>query len=224
MDMPPRTEPHTPDLDTRERLFEAAADVFAEHGFHAATVREICQRGGANVAAVHYHFGDKEALYREVLEGALRAALEAYPPDHGLPPHPTARDRLFAFVRSFLLRLLSTEKSARLMKLMAREMAEPTGALDTLVESVQKPLFRMLHGIVAELAGPEASPEVVLACSQAVVAQCLFYKHAEHVITRMGHRLPRTSDEIERLARQITEFTLGGLERRANPGGGDRIR
>ncbi|MDZ4771760.1 MAG: CerR family C-terminal domain-containing protein [Planctomycetota bacterium] len=214
----------TSDDATRDRLLDAAADIFATSGFRAATVREICTRAAANIAAVHYHFGDKETLYREVLERVLRAALVEFPPDHGLPRNPTTRDRLHAFVHSFLLRVLSTEKSSRLMKLMTREMAEPTGALDQLVESVQRPLFRMLHGIVGELAGPDAAPDTVLACSQAVVAQCLFYKHAEHVIARMGHRLPRTSDEIERLAHQITEFTLGGIERRAHPSDGDRVR
>lgn len=209
----PKTKIPPPDQDTRDRLLEAAADVFADLGFKNATVRDICTRAGANSAAVHYHFGDKEGLYSEVLEGALRSALLEFPPDHGLARDPTPRDRLFAFVHSFLLRVLTTEKSARLMKLMTREMSEPTAALDHLVETVQRPLFRMLHGIVGELAGPKAPPEVVLACSQAVVAQCLFYKHAEHVIARMGHRLPRTPDEIERLARQITEFTLGGIAR-----------
>lgn len=202
------------DADTRERLLEAAADCFAESGFQKATVRDICARAEVNSAAIHYHFGDKEALYRQVLEGALRSALAAFPPDHGLPRDPSPKDRLFAFVHSFLLRILTTEKSARLMKLMTREMAEPTGALDQLVETVQRPLFRMLHGIMSDLAGPDAPADVVLACSQAVVAQCLFYKHAEHVIARMGHRLPSASEEIERLAHQITDFTLGGLERR----------
>lgn len=217
---------HTPaaDLATRDRLLEAGADIFASVGFRSATVRDICTRAGANTAAVHYHFGDKEALYRAVLEGALKAAITEYPPDHGLPSNPTPRDRLHAFVHSFLLRVLTTEKSSRLMKLMTREMTEPTGALDHLVESVQRPLFRMLHGIVAELAGPDAAPDTVLACAQAVVAQCLFYKHAEHVIARMGHRLPSTPLEIEHLAHQITEFTLGGIDRRAHPFEGDRVR
>ena len=51
--------------DTKERLMEVAGQVFAEKGFRDATVREICQRAGANLAAVNYHFGDKERLYIE---------------------------------------------------------------------------------------------------------------------------------------------------------------
>jgi AcrR family transcriptional regulator len=49
-------------VQTREALLEAAAQVFAELGFRAATVREICQRARANIASVNYHFGDKENL------------------------------------------------------------------------------------------------------------------------------------------------------------------
>lgn len=178
-------------------------------------MREICQRAGANVAAINYHFGDKESLYRAVLENALEEMIAEYPPDYGLPKDPTAEDRLYAFVHSFLLRVLTGSKRTWLMRMMTREMVEPTSALDRLVETVQKPLFRILHGIVSELCGVEAPPEVVLACAQAVVAQCLFYKQAEHVITRMGHRVPKSPVEIEGLARQITAFSLGGIRARA---------
>src|SRR5580693_3875564 len=88
---------------TRRHLLEAAAEVFAEAGFRAATVREICLRAGANIAAVNYHFGDKEKLYRAVLKATLKSAIAKYPPDFGLPARATPEQRLRVFIRSFLL-------------------------------------------------------------------------------------------------------------------------
>ncbi len=62
---------------TRDKLIEAAGHVFAERGYRAATIREICRRAGANVAAVNYTFGDKMGLYTEVLRHSVRAAQTA---------------------------------------------------------------------------------------------------------------------------------------------------
>ena len=61
---------------TKARLLEAAGEEFAEKGFELARVRAICERAGANLAAVNYHFGDKEQLYVEVLREAHRCGLE----------------------------------------------------------------------------------------------------------------------------------------------------
>src|SRR5574341_1232777 len=95
-----------PALDTRERLLQAAGQVFSEVGFRAATVREIVTRaGGANIAAVNYHFRDKEGLYGAVLEHFARDAVAKYPPHGGLPPDATPAEQLHAFVRALLLRL-----------------------------------------------------------------------------------------------------------------------
>src|SRR3954454_15578950 len=90
---------------TRQHLLEAAGEVFAEVGIRGATVREICQRAGANVAAVNYHFGDKEKLYLEVLRRSQEQAYQKFPTDYGIQPGSTAEEKLKAFVRSFLLRI-----------------------------------------------------------------------------------------------------------------------
>ena len=59
---------------TRQRLLDSACEVFSELGYGGASVREIVARAGANVASVNYHFGGKDALYKEVL-GTVAAKL-----------------------------------------------------------------------------------------------------------------------------------------------------
>ena len=57
---------------TRERLLQAAETLFAERGFEATTLRELTSLAGGNLAAIHYHFGSKEALLESIF--AARAA------------------------------------------------------------------------------------------------------------------------------------------------------
>ena len=58
----------TPSQETRERLLDAAERLFGEHGIDAASLRDITREAGANVAAVNYHFGSKEALLPAICE------------------------------------------------------------------------------------------------------------------------------------------------------------
>jgi AcrR family transcriptional regulator len=58
-------------LTTRERLIEAASQLFARHGYRGAPVRDICNQARANPGAVSYHFGGKRQLYRIVLRRAV---------------------------------------------------------------------------------------------------------------------------------------------------------
>ncbi len=207
----PARESTSTDSDTRQRLLEAAGEVFADVGFRAATVREICARAGANVAAVNYHFGDKEALYLEVLAHAHQAALERYPPDFGLRAGANAEEKLAAFVRAFLLRLLDDGVPAWLGKLMAREMIEPTAALDRIVEHTARPLFERLTAIVRELAGRELPADVLTRCAQSVVGQCLFYRHCREMIRRGWPEADPTPERIDELAQHITRFSIAGI-------------
>lgn len=56
---------------TAAALLEAARDLFANRGYDGASIRAITDRAGANLGAVNYHFGSKEALYDRVIETFL---------------------------------------------------------------------------------------------------------------------------------------------------------
>ncbi|MEM8602671.1 MAG: TetR/AcrR family transcriptional regulator [Cyanobacteria bacterium P01_H01_bin.121] len=49
---------------TKEQIINAAERLFAERGFAATTLRNVVSEAGVNLAAVHYHFGSKEELFR----------------------------------------------------------------------------------------------------------------------------------------------------------------
>lgn len=197
---------------TRQRLLDAAGEVFAEHGFRKATVREICKRAKANIAAVNYHFRDKHGIYSTVFLYAHKCALEKYPPAFGLQGSATAEERLRAHVRSLLLRIFDEGRPAWHGKLMSREMIEPTQVLDTLVENHIRPISQQLELVVGELLGGKTSGKQVSLCAMSIVAQCVFYHHARSVINRLYPKQKYDTDEIERLAEHITKFSLGALK------------
>jgi TetR/AcrR family transcriptional regulator len=58
------------------RILRAAERNFAQFGLAGATLAQIAREAGMSTAALHYHFRDKETLYRAVLEHILRLWLE----------------------------------------------------------------------------------------------------------------------------------------------------
>jgi TetR/AcrR family transcriptional regulator, regulator of cefoperazone and chloramphenicol sensitivity len=214
----PQADPIT--TETRQRLLEAAGEVFAERGFRATTVRDICRRARANLAAVNYYFGDKEQLYAAVLQSTFHCASEKYPLDLGLGAEATAEERLQAFIRSHLFSLLDEGLPAWHRKLITREMAEPTGALDALVDQMIRPEADLLMSIVRDVLGHDATPRRVWRCAASIIGQCLFYHHARPVIKRLDPEQTYTPEAIEQLVDHVTQFSLAALRQfaRAQPG------
>ncbi len=199
--------------DTKSRLMEAAGRVFSEKGFKTATVRDICRLAGANVAAVHYHFGDKAGLYKALLDEAFELGLKRYPPAMGLADDAPAEKRLFAFVHSFLLRMLGDGRDAWCGKLMAMELNEPTPALDHLVERYITPMSRRLRRIAADLLADGTKPDDARAflCAMSIAGQCQHIFRNRAVIDKLSPDFKTDVEDVESLARHIAEFSLCAL-------------
>jgi len=209
MSDPPHANPRSD--ATRNRLLRAGAELFATRGFRSTTIRAICTRARANLAAVNYHFRDKDGLYRAVLKDSLSRAFEKYPPTWCLGPDPTPDDRLRAWIRAFFYRLLDDAPDAFHGPLLAREMASPTPALAGLVEGVLRPVIEILHGILRDLLGPGIPPVARDAVVASVAGQVLFYRHCRPVIERLNPEIRYSREDLERWSDHVARFCLAGI-------------
>ena len=192
---------------TRARLLEAAREVFSQHGFQGATVREICRRAEANVAAVSYHFGSKDGLLAEALNFEQLKALQQ--PNMHADARPEARLRLF--IHDFMLMLLDEKNASFQCQIMARELAEPTPALDQIVRDAIAPMHEFLGKLVQEIVGNKVSPAELRRCVYSILGQCLFYRHSHPVLQRLHPKLRYDQKEIEAIAEHITRFSLAWI-------------
>ena len=199
---------------TRERILEAAVEVFGRLGYATATVREICDQAGVNLAAVNYHFQGKEGLYRAVACDLVARTFSRFPVavdgDAADPPEK----RLKTFVRATLQRLLApgglSGDSGR-GQLVARELADPSPVLDQLVDDFIRPTAAVLGDIVTVLLGPAASGRDILKCQLSVIGQCFHYAMARPVITRLTGLNLTDADLIDELADHVTRFSLAAM-------------
>jgi len=196
---------------TRGKLLDAAGQVFAERGYDAATVREICRRAGANVAAVNYHFRDKLGLYAEVLNhlaqaahvGQMRTAL-----DQKASPEQILRDVIRARVRG----LRGDNKPDWHFRIMAREFSNPTPALSGILKKISRPIYERLLETVGKITSLSPDGEKTQLCVNSVIGQILFYVFTDSVLTQVFPQTRmKTPEQLDRLADHIADFSLAYL-------------
>jgi len=205
--------------DTRQRLTEAAASLFADRGFHGTKIRDVAIRAGANLAAANYHFGSKEELYLAVLRSQFREIallLEkrgASPPDVDLTTVP--RHELVEVLQNRVTTMLETligPPPGLHGTLMQREMCDPSAALPVIVSEFIEPQLAEMSRVLSQLA-PALSARQVKYVAFSIVGQAFFYRLTRPaLLLMMGWReYPR--EFVRTLAHHITEFSLGGMER-----------
>ena len=207
------------DHETRERLLTAATRLFADNGFSKVTVRDICERARANVAAVNYHFGGKVGLYEQVMQSAIRIMQTTTTQAREAGAGGTAEERLTAYVRVFLTRVAGSAYSSWIHQLMLHEISDPTPALDLVINGVIKPRMEYLNQVVAELMGSTPDNPQVALCAMSVHSQCMAMMNA-----RIGERINPalrvvTPERLLEVADHITAFSLAGIAAQNGRGG-----
>ncbi|MGW6201665.1 TetR/AcrR family transcriptional regulator [Kribbella sp. NPDC055110] len=154
----------TPVETTRERLLNVAEQRFGEGGYEGTSLRAITVAAAANIAAVNYHFGSKEALLRAAVGRAMapvnterRRRLDQL--EAGAPPTPEALIR--AFVEPGLeLVLRRGERGAVIARFIGRIAFDPSRRIRELYAVESQPIeSRYLAALQQAL--PKASPDAV---------------------------------------------------------------
>ncbi len=196
-----------------DRLLQVAVEVFAECGFREATVREICSRANVNVASVNYYFRSKEALYTQALAFAFQEANRLYPQDAALNTNLPPEQRLTLFIGNFLHKLLDDSHLGLHSKLIAREIADPTKALDEIIETAIVPQFALLEEIIQQIFGAPTDKVVIQRYLLSIFGQCLLFKHSRSIIDRLYPELIANESAIQASAEHIAQFSLAALTR-----------
>src|SRR5262245_26425970 len=166
--------------NARTKLLEAAGEVFADKGYHAASFQDIGDKAGVHRSLVNYHFRNKEQLYLESVRHAYRTALERVPAPVWAPGTPPER-KLRDFIHTFLRRVVEDHEPNWPCRLIMREMYQPTDVCRHFAEDFAKPNFGQLQQILNELLPASTPPVRRHLIGFSIIGQILHYRFARPV-------------------------------------------
>jgi len=194
----------------KEKLLSAASEVFIEKGFRDATVAEICARAGANISAVNYHFGSKEALYQEAWRYSFSESITAYPMDGGIRESAPPEERLRGQLTSLIHRIADVNNKDFFIAQM--EMINPTGLLKQVMQLELIPMRERTLAVVRELLGPQATEQEIAFCEISIISMCIHPIMLQRMAQRDQNRnLPGLIEDIAAFADHIVSFALAGI-------------
>lgn len=196
---------------TKERLLEAAIELFAENGFSTTANRDICKRAGANIAAINYYFDSKEKLYAEAWRKAFQDNLRMHPRDGGIPAHASPEERLRGRIRS-LIRAAADERNKSFL-IAHKEMSSPTALLREVMKECINPLRIETTAIVRELLGPRASEKQLRYCMASIMSQCVDVPMRARVHRKLSpaRRHRWITEDLDGYIEHVTRFCLAGI-------------
>lgn len=195
----------TPKEETRERLLQAAEQVFVESGFYDATVREICKRARVNLALVNYHFGDKVQLYIEVLRRSmnlLKLDVLKGVNDPNVDPVTLLHDLVTEFLHP-------KEKESVHGILMQQETLRPTPAAEFINEKFMRPIYQAVCTVIGRVLKLPAEHETTRLVTHSVIAQIKHFGEPERLLIRLDPTILSGKTD-EELANFIISSSLGG--------------
>jgi AcrR family transcriptional regulator len=195
---------------TRDSLIKAAIDVFSAKGFEGGSVREITQAAKANQAAINYHFGGKEGLYREVLKASVQAFAELSPLDMGRLAEMDGPQAVEAFIRTQLKALNRRDQLGRFLRIFTWETLSRSEVFTEFLASEKLPIFGVAELIVRKfLPGTTERNDLWIAIFW-LLSQIETFIRPDR-LERPPYSLKVDDSFVDRLGERLTAMTVAAL-------------
>ena len=136
---------------TRRHILETAVRLFAEHGYADTTSKMICKEAGVNIAAVNYHFGSRDDLYRAVLEDVHEHIVNEREMEAIMNAGCSAEERLAMVLDAYIANIYNSQSWHS--RIWAHELIAPSalGGLSFLQGTLTKE--RSISKLLSEITG-----------------------------------------------------------------------
>jgi TetR/AcrR family transcriptional regulator, regulator of cefoperazone and chloramphenicol sensitivity len=207
---------------TRERLLQAALDIFGRQGYDAATTRMIAGQAGANIAAIPYYFNGKEGLYEAVVRhvvAVIAAQMEEARREitgsslSGPEAREEAAELLEKLVARFIQFMVGSAEAPRISRIILREQMYPTAAYEIIFSGFMESILNAAAKLIVAISG-NSSQRAAKLRAMAIVGQILSFRVARETVVRAldleGYSDSETA-EIERIIMEHTRYITAGL-------------
>jgi AcrR family transcriptional regulator len=195
---------------TRTRMVKAATRVFAEHGYDGASVRAIVAKAAVNQAAINYHFGSKEGLYRAVLHAAL-LALTSDDATSDQAAALTREQALRRFVRRQLRPMTARDERSDYLRIFSWETLRPSPPFQKFMAEEAAPVFGEASALVRRFLPSGATDLQAVLGALWLYGQCSIFVRNREQLSRPPLRLKLDEQLVDLLVETISSWAVSGL-------------
>ncbi len=197
----------------RQRLLEAAGEVFATVGFERARGKDICRRAGMNNAAINYYFGGMEGLCLAVMAEAESCFVTLEKMQTAVAAQPKPQDQLTALFQLLLTAAANPPSDSWVLRVLLQNFLAPSPLLEPMIKKNFLIRAGILRKIVSSIMGlPVDHPAVATGCVN-VIAPCfmlLFYDKG--LLKRAFPALDLSPQHVSGLAATMCRHAMAGLK------------
>jgi AcrR family transcriptional regulator len=179
--------------ETRQRLIHSALEVFGEYGFDGASTRMLAERAGANLAAIPYHFGSKEGLYRAAAEYIVEFSKRELQPIidriermamERKVSRRAASELLEELLQRFSSLVIGSPEADSWAGFIMREQLHPGAAFEILFEGLMKKLIDAASRMLAITLRMRPDDPRLMITTQTVLGQIVIFRSGRAAVLR----------------------------------------